>query len=732
MVFSMANKKNELAICVTEVLAMAFYAGFARAQESVPVSAEEITVTAARVEEPVSQVPQSVETVSSEEIARHQPRTMADAMKYELGIWLPRAGGHAAGGPIVRGFTGTQMLLMVDGVRLNNSQLKIGPNKLFNQMNIDAVERIEILKGPGAVQYGSDAIGGVINVITKNSLFFPEQPQYDAAFKGRYGSVDGEQRESADVSYANRLLNFNVGVSFADIGDVKGGGDLGTLKPSSWNEEHFFAKANVRFSKTKKLGISYLNTFRQDIMTYSQSRVNQSGIPKTFRPEEAHTIFKASFEAGAVARWADNMKIYISNQTFDNVVETTTENSSKITEIIRDRDENMLGLGVQMTSPLSGEMRLIYGADYRYDNIKETKVQYVTTKSTGAVKLTPSTDGQTPDGTYDVISAFNMFEWQMFNRAKLFAGLRFESAHLDSKPAPEDLASGFSLEDVNLNKRWSAITESAGMIIPAGTGTDITVNIGTGFRSPNYADVLRFGVTNTKVFVPAPDVEPEHSLSYELGLRRYNETWTGNISVFYNSLKDIIVEEATGGYLDIDGDGQNDSGEAVYTKNNVGSAYMYGIEAKYDARLNEHFTLFGNTAWVLGKDTESDIPLGYVPPANGLLGVRWQKKASDSLWMELSLKAVSAQTRETPDDRADAGRAMDPALKYPSADNPPLRSDYSIPGYAVLNMYVGGSVLKNMTVTTGIENIFDREYREVFSDIDSPGRNIFLSVEIKF
>ncbi|MBI5360595.1 MAG: TonB-dependent receptor [Planctomycetes bacterium] len=731
MFFSMANKKNELVQYVIVVLAMAFYAGSVRAQESVPVSAEEITVTATRVEEPITDVPQQVEIVSPAELLDRLPRTVSDALRDELGLWII-AKGHAAGTPVLRGLTGTRILPLIDGVRINNSQLKGTPNQLLNQLNLDAVERIEILKGPAAVQYGSDAIGGVINIITKKSNMFPETPRFGASLRGLYATADQADRESVEASYDSRLFNLDLGGTLADVDDVKGGGDLGKLEPSSYKERHFFVKNNFRISEKKVFGLSYMDTLREDITYYDQSRRNVSGIPRTFRPIEVHNVFQVSYEASRISRFFEDMRIYVSYQIFQNTVYTTTESSTKLTRVRRARDENMFNTGIQMTSPVGLKSRLIYGLDYRYDDMKEDKEQYVTTKSTGAIKTTAPTDGRTPDGTYDTAAMFAILEYKPVDRLKLSASLRYETEHLDSAPEEENLITGFTISDIDVNKRWHAVTGGVGAVYSLGAHTDVTADIATGFRSPNYADVLKFDASNNGISVPSPDVDPEQSISCEIGTRLAYDKWTANTAVFYTSLTDMIDSEATNNYIDLDGDGKQDSDERTYIKRNIGSAYVYGIESKAELKLRDNLKIFGNFALVVGQDTENDVPLQYIPPANGTIGIRWEERTRKMFWTELSVRVADKQSRINPDEELESYRSTDTALKFPDAANPPLREDFSIPGYTIFNLRAGVPVSSRVDINIAVENLFNKKYREAFSDMDAAGLNMIFGIEARW
>src|SRR3990172_9049520 len=165
----------------------------------------DITVTATRVEEESFYVPQSVSGITSDEIIEKNFRTIPESLQDEPGILIQEtAYGH--GSPFIRGLTGKHILILVDGIRFNNSTFRFGPNQYFNNIDQGVVEHIEVVRGPSSVLYGSDAIGGVINVITKKREDYSSSHDIDGVITGRYGSVDESKTGRIEVS--GNLQNF--------------------------------------------------------------------------------------------------------------------------------------------------------------------------------------------------------------------------------------------------------------------------------------------------------------------------------------------------------------------------------------------------------------------------------------------------------------------------------------------------------------------------------------------
>jgi len=170
-----------------------------------PIFLQAITVTATRSAEELKDVPQAVTVLTPDGIERRAARTPNQMLAEEPGIWSVQV--SAQGSPIVRGQIGNRVLYLWDGIRINNGALFSGPNGFFNQIPLNSVERMEVIRGPGAVQYGSDAIGGVINIFTQRLESFPSALQYGGEIHARYDTVDLEKTSTGNFWLASRRFN---------------------------------------------------------------------------------------------------------------------------------------------------------------------------------------------------------------------------------------------------------------------------------------------------------------------------------------------------------------------------------------------------------------------------------------------------------------------------------------------------------------------------------------------
>jgi hemoglobin/transferrin/lactoferrin receptor protein len=686
-------------------------------------------VTATRVEENPLTIPQSITTATKEEIRERQPSQPAEALRDEPAVWVQKTG--AGGGtPVIRGLMGHHVLYLVDGIRINNCTAFAGPNPLFNQVDAGSIDQIEILEGPGSVQYGSDALGGILNIRTKALNAFTNQTTAGGMLSGHYSTVDSGKYGHGEGYLIGSNYNVLVGATSVDAQNYRAGGDEGTLDNTSYRSRGWMGKSQWKLSEGNVLCFGYLEDVRKDVERYDQSKRNASGIPRFFTPEETRRIVSLRDVMDFDSRWISQVEPYVYYQHCNSLSENTSEGAAQIIENVTDETQNQYGGGIQAISHLSDSIRLIYGADGRYEDQEQRITQLTTSKATEAVTRSTPT-GKTPDGTYDVLDAFAMADWTPIERARLTGGLRFESTHLKSDPSELDVTDGFTVSDLRLDTRWNSMTYSVGGSYEVADGLILASDVATGFRSPTYSDVLDFGAFTYGVNVPSPNVQPEKITTWEIGPRFESVSVRAQATYFHSWLSDLITSEPTGEFMDLNGDGIWDAGEDIYASKNEGSGWIQGVETRGEWKIDDPFRVFGSCSWTESKNEDQDEPLRFTPPLHGTVGLRLQP-SPQSWWIEVFARMVAAQDAVTAADKKDPARASDPARTFPSTDNPPLRSNYSIPGYTTYNVRAGLPVRKRSTIFLSCENLTDREYRVAFSRQDSPGINFTIGAEVKF
>ncbi|MBA3732512.1 MAG: TonB-dependent receptor plug domain-containing protein, partial [Gammaproteobacteria bacterium] len=211
----------------------------------IPLLLPQITVTAARVMRSDFDTPRATTVIGQKEIQRANTSRTPDLLRYAQGVYIQNTN-LGGGSPFIRGLTGKQVLILVDGVRLNNSFYRFGPHQYLNTIDPNLIKRIEVVRGPGSVLYGSDALGGVINIITKRRTDFSSSADLGGLIEGRYDSgVDGGSAR-AQVEGNRSDIGFIGGVTGKIFDDLEGGDGVGEQVPSGYDELDADLKLNWR------------------------------------------------------------------------------------------------------------------------------------------------------------------------------------------------------------------------------------------------------------------------------------------------------------------------------------------------------------------------------------------------------------------------------------------------------------------------------------------------------
>jgi hemoglobin/transferrin/lactoferrin receptor protein len=228
----------------------------AKAQDSLYVLTDTVLVTADRLEQHIFDINSSIAVLSSKEIEIHSPRSTPEALITTPGVFVQKTN-HGGGSPFLRGLTGQQSLILVDGIRLNNSITRSGPNQYFNTVDVRTLKRVEVLKGAGSVEYGSDAIGGTINLITDKPRFsFDDNFYFTPEIDASYMSNDMEKSASAKLRGGNKSIAFLGTFSYADFGDIKAGNGTGIQSPNGYDQVSAAFDLMFRTSANSSLLIS--------------------------------------------------------------------------------------------------------------------------------------------------------------------------------------------------------------------------------------------------------------------------------------------------------------------------------------------------------------------------------------------------------------------------------------------------------------------------------------------
>ena len=608
------------------------------------------------------------------------PRSTPESLSIIPGVFVQKTN-HGGGSPFIRGLTGNQTLLLVDGIRVNNSTFRYGPNQYLNTIDPFSIDKIEVLRGSGSVQYGSDAMGGVIQVFTKDPGF-SESTNLKGTVNARYGSGNMEKSGSTEFVYSSSKLVFSGILGLKNFGDLVGGDTTGTQSPSGYRESD--ASVKVRLKLSKKAEFTVANQFVQqhDVDVFHKVRlenfkINKMGVQGRnltyvkLRMEQSSPIFKEINITGSL------------NSTIEE--RNSLKNASLISGLERDKVSTS-NLSAEIFSVLNKYWTATSGLEYYRDKISSTRSNM--NSQSGSITLLR---GLYPNNaSYLNTSLYSLHHLELggFN---MEAGLRYNWLK----------ASIFDQDIGQIGVSPSAFVWNAGLNYTL-KDHHVYVALNTGYRAPNIDDMGTLGIVDFRYELPSYSLKPEKSYNSELGYKYASGRMSLGAALYRNKMIDLITRVQTTQLID---------GYKVYKKENTEEALIKGVEGFLEWQVDRNFTAEMFASFNHGQNLSKSEPLRRVPPFNGNISLKYKLT---KLYVKGELAWADKQDRLAQGDRDD--------------NRIPLNGT---PGWKVLNIYSGYTFGK-AHIRLSAQNLFDVDYRTHGSGINAVGRSLWMNVQYNF
>lgn len=692
------------------------------------IQTNEVVVAANKWEQNANQVSQQITSVTKKSIEFENPQTSADLIASSGQVFVQKSqlGG---GSPKIRGFAANGVLLVVDGIRMNNAIFRSG--NLQNIINIDAnaVESSEVIFGPGSVTYGSDAMGGVMDFHTIR----PKWGTKTANGLFRYSSAANERTGHIDFSISNQKINFFHSTSFTAFGDLKAGSKRTGLFKNAFIRKHYASTQNGKdilipnqdINLQKQSGYQLFNTISKirtkvgkfNELEYGFYLSSTSNIPRYDNltlPKHGKTdsLKYAKWEYGP-QKWQmhrltlnrfkksklfNELKINIAYQRF---VESRIDRKfgsnkeRKRTEKVdmfsfnRDAEKNF------------NKVNLYYGLDIFYNKVHSTGI----TKNIGTGENFPSTSRYPNLGSsYLSFASYVNTSYNPNEKLTLSAGLRYNRIRMTAS-TNDSLAQVLSL--ANLKIINGSLNGAIGLAYRPEKRQKISINIASGFRAPNVDDAGKIFEVGKKITIPNPNLKPEKSISNEIGYDFSSDKFNLNIVGFYSFLFDVMIDAPTTINNQTTYNGLN-----IFHKTNASKANIYGTSLSAKFAFHKNWAFASSVTYTDGKDLTNNQPLRHTSPLFGKVTLAYQKK---KLKTELYTLFNGERT---------ASQIPDSEIKQ----KPHLYTSNGSPSWATLNWKMSYQFTKHISLNLGIENILDKHYRPYSSGISASGRNFIIAL----
>lgn len=632
----------------------------------------EMVVTATGIERQVFETPHAVSVLDDKTIDESGMAKTPDILSGIEGILMQKT--NAGGGsPFLRGLTGKQVLILVDGIRLNNSYYRFGPHQYLNTIDANIIERIEVVRGPASVLYGSDALGGVINVITKRRSEFSRAQELDGLLQLQGQTADERLSARLQVEGNRGALGFIGGVSAKQFGELRGGSSVGVQSPTGYDEVDGDLKLNYRWAPGSELILAHQFSRQYDVPKTSEVTLGNK-LKFNYEPQlRALTYLEyRATKLGAMDDLRFNLS-YNRQQEGEQIIARAAPNI----ETREFTDVRTVGLRADATSRIGDGHVLSYGLDYYRDRFA-TRNTRADLNSGASTAIAPGT----PDGArYSAAGAFLQDTLSFTPHFEATLGARY--SHFS--------ANG-SLTGTQLAFSGRRFTGSAHGLLRLNPHWNLVGGIAQGYRAPNMEDF--FGRVDFVSEIPNTALRAERSLNREIGLKYYSERTSGDIFVYAADYDDLIARV--------------DVAPGVKQRQNLRKAAIRGIETGVKHAFDRHWSAAANLSYARGEDRDSGQPLQRIPPLNGAVRLRFERTAKD--WYEIYSLFAAKQHRLSAEDLSDA--------RIPRGGTP---------GYATLNLRAGFAPGRNQQWLVSLENIGNLKYKSHGSGIYAAGTNLSIT-----
>ena len=644
---------------------------------------DEIFVTATR--RPVSTDEISSALTIIESAAVREQKLVTDALANRVGVFLQQTT-PGQGAAIVRGVKGSALLHLVDGIRLNNAIFRDAPTPYFSLVPVAAVERIEVVRGTPASLYGSDAVGGIVQLVTRVPKFESTTMTVRGNALLGFDTADLAKTIRASIDAGTSRFASSLSAEYLEAGDRRtGGGER--IGPSGYTSK----AARLLLSATPGEYRSWLFDFhfleqpetpRIDELVPGFGQSEPSSSEYLFAPNQrifAHTRF-AQGDGLLGLDWNVDL-------AWQRIVDDRITRNFQATD--RRLETNRSDLyGATMSAVSQTESRSwIVGAEAYYDEVRSSRLSEDVQSGQTTTLLSRFPDGS----TVRQLAIYGNLSQRILQSHTLAGGLRLSNVAVR---LPETVISSAASVDAN------DVSGDIGWITNLNQSWQLVANAGFGFRAPNVFDLGTLGARPGNRFnIPNPNLDSEHVTQLDIGMRQSSDSSHFELTIFALQYRDRITSVLTG---DTTPDGRD-----VVQSTNAANARIYGAEAGASLEIvgGLQARAVVNYTWGEQQLTSNDAePADRIPPLSGELRLRYD--AMGPYGFDAWARFAGEQSRLSPRDVNDV--RIDPN---------------GTSGWGILGARAYWERTEVIRLTFGLDNILDKQYRLHGSGLDAMGRN---------
>jgi len=724
---------------------------------------EEVILSVARSESNVNQIAEKVSVIKSEDLFLSSPASGAELLELSPGVRVQKSQG-GGGSPIIRGFEANRVLIVVDGVRMNNAIYRSG--HLQNSITIDPnnIERAEVIFGSSSVGYGSDALGGVIHYYTKSPILKGSE-KIKSSFTSNYTSANQGLSNNFITNYSSENWGSITSLSISKFGDIKMGenrdhgfdnwgltplysensrysyysqpstnSNENVQKNTGYSQVDLFQKFLVKLGDTNLLNINIQFSESSDIDRFDQLSItkgNSLKFSEWYYGPQKRLLISPSLKIFPNRKF---MKKGVITFGFQKINESRIKRKfNALNRSHQIEDLKVFSLNGDFDTSFNDDHSISYGVEstynYNYSKAYDQIIEIQGNEITGlSKKFAIPTRYPSNGSSYTSFASYVNWSWNMSEFFTFNVGTRLTFTGL--KASWNDIISvNPQLSEVNLNSK--ALTTTVSIKLRPSKRVQINTVLSSGFRNPNIDDIGKIRENNGLLVVPNTFLKPEYAYNLDLGIdfRSLNNRNYISLRGFSTIISRHIGRDEYVVFSDITTPDLSTviyNGEEVTTisNKNLGNRFIHGFSIDGFSQINNNLKFDYGITYTKGDNNETYGPLPSISPLFGSIALSYSRRG-------VNLRAIyKFSEAKSPGEYSFGGE--DGLDETPFTINSEGLLNYlGTPKWSDLSIYGSKNISSNVTLRIGLTNVFDTHYRTFASGISAPGRSFQLGLNLK-
>jgi len=682
-----------------------------------------VTITSLRTERFVRQSPFPTGVIRAEDVLRMPALTMPDMMSYEPGVSLARDGIWATTVNI-RGLSDQRIISLIDGCRIETATDLAGGLSMIDPSDI---ERVEVIKGAGSALYGSGAMGGVVNIITRDA-YYNGVPYLSGTVSTGYHNVNDLKYGSLNLFTGSRQWKLKLSGTWRDAGNTMT--PSGELANSQFSDNSLGIRLGIKTGANKEFRLDGQRFYASNVGLPGGKVFGSTAVVKY--PKEERDLASASYAVHYLFPALKTLSIkyyvqYILRDTRADVGDSirATPTGKHLTNGIQVQSEWEFSDRHQLTAGMEAWQRILRTEreNRRYFWIRNSEGVIVDTNTVirGEIPI--------PESSFLDAGFFAQDEFSLIpGKLKLLTGGRIDGITVRNSEGVDPLyiiTNGVRNDNPAGQKiifrshkaqeyTWSLHT---GLLYTLTGNAELAVNLARSFRAPSLEERFKYIMLPSGIVrLGNPDLKSEEGWFADGGFRFWGQKFTIIVNGFVNRLNDLVVEKPGFFLYSFTSTPEDVDTIPALVNSNVSKAVLYGTDGSFTWNPVGTLILYGKYAWVRGKDISDStaVNLPQIAPLNGEAGLRYFFRKAGTI--EIAVQMADKQDQVAAGEKVTGGYAIYNA------------------GFSSVPLPVGPMKAE---LACGVQNIFDRSYRNHLATNrgivkDEPGRNIYLRLLVRF